>query len=142
MSGGLAVHFKSERADWGTPPDLFARLNDIYSFDLDAAATAANALCAAYYTPETDGLAQSWAGRRVWCNPPYGRKIGLWIQKAVAEAAHAKLIVMLAPARTDTLWWHAALPTARPVYLKGRLRFVGASSSAPFPSALLLWNCP
>ena len=37
--------------------------------------------------PETDGLSQSWdRGGAVFCNPPYGREIGKWVQKAFEEA--------------------------------------------------------
>lgn len=36
---------------------------------------------------ETDGLSQSWdRGGAVFCNPPYGREIGKWVQKAFEEA--------------------------------------------------------
>lgn len=45
------------------------------------------AKCSLYYTPETDGLSQSWdRGGAVFCNPPYGREIGKWVQKAFEEA--------------------------------------------------------
>ena len=48
---------------------------------------------------------------------------------------------MLIPARTDTVWWHTALSVCSCVcFIKGRLRFQGAPSSAPFPSALLYWG--
>lgn len=136
----MSVHFSSERIDWATPDDLYKRLDEIYSFDLDAAADATNARCKRYFDARTDGLNQSWADARVWCNPPYGRQIGRWTAKAASEAVHAKFIVMLVPARTDTAWWHDAIQTARPYYFRGRLRFKGAAASAPFPSALLYWN--
>lgn len=52
-----------------------------------AAATDKTAKCTLYYTPETDGLSQSWdRGGAVFCNPPYGREIGKWVQKAFEEA--------------------------------------------------------
>lgn len=54
---------------------------------LDPAATDKTAKCSLYYTPETDGLSQSWdRGGAVFCNPPYGREIGKWVQKAFEEA--------------------------------------------------------
>jgi len=135
-----ALH-SSKRMDWQTPTDFFDKLNHVYAFTLDAACSKSNALCDVHYDwPARDGLALSWAGHRVWCNPPYGRAIGLWTKKAAAEAHHAALIVMLVPARTDTVWWHEAVKTARPIFLKGRLKFKGAAHSAPFPSALLVWN--
>jgi hypothetical protein len=52
-----------------------------------SAATDKTAKCSLYYTPETDGLSQSWDhGGAVFCNPPYGREIGKWVQKAFEEA--------------------------------------------------------
>ena len=137
----MSVHFSSNKQDWATPDDLYKKLNRIYSFDLDVAATRENARCERYFTPADDGLEQSWEGARVWCNPPYGREIKSWIAKANAEAERADFIVMLVPARTDTAWWHTALTQARVVYLKGRLTFKGAKATAPFPSALLYWKC-
>ena len=137
----MSVHFSSEKMDWATPDELFDRLNRVYLFDLDVAANITNARCERYFDEVTDGLAQSWLNGRVWCNPPYGRALGKWVEKANQEAADATLIVMLVPARTDTKWWHDAIRHARVEFLKGRLKFKGANASAPFPSALLYWNC-
>ena len=137
----MSVHFSSAKQDWATPDELYERLDRIYKFDLDVAASRDNTRCPAYFDASTDGLAQPWRGR-VWCNPPYGRSIGAWVTKAAVEARiSATLIVMLVPARTDTRWWHEATRTARGEFLRGRLRFKGAPASAPFPSALLYWNC-
>lgn len=136
----MSVHFSSKKMDWATPDSLYNRLHELYSFDLDAAASAENARCLRYYDERTDGLTQSWEGARVWCNPPYGRHVVEWVNKAIAERKRARLIVMLVPARTDTRWFHLAVETARVEFLKGRLKFKGAVSSAPFPSALLIWG--
>lgn len=73
----------SKKMDWCTPQDFFDRLNEEFGFVLDAAATDKTAKCPLYYTPETDGLSQSWdRGGAVFCNPPYGREIGKWVKKA------------------------------------------------------------
>lgn len=77
----------SKKMDWCTPQDFFDRLNEEFGFVLDAAATDETAKCPLYYTPETDGLSQSWdCGGAVFCNPPYGREIGKWVKKAYEEA--------------------------------------------------------
>lgn len=77
----------SKKMDWCTPQDFFDRLNEEFGFVLDAAATDKTAKCPLYYTPETDGLSQSWdRGGAVFCNPPYGREIGKWVKKAYEEA--------------------------------------------------------
>ena len=137
----MSVHFSSAKHDWTTPVDLFHRLDRVYQFDLDVASSEENALCKRFFTEADNGIAQSWADSRVWCNPPYGRSIGVWTRKAAQEAERAVLIVMLVPARTDTSWWHDAVKTARVEYIKGRLKFGNSKNSAPFPSALLYWNC-
>lgn len=78
----------SKNMCWCTPQDFFDRLNEEFGFVLDAAATDKTAKCPLYYTPETDGLSQSWdRGGAVFCNPPYGREIGKWVKKAYEEAS-------------------------------------------------------
>lgn len=82
-----SVLLSSQYMNWCTPRDFFEKLNAEFHFTLDAAATDATALCPDYFTPETDGLARSWAtSGAVWCNPPYGREIGKWVKKAHTEA--------------------------------------------------------
>lgn len=77
----------SKNMCWCTPQDFFDELNAEFHFILDPAATDKTAKCSLYYTPETDGLSQSWdLGGAVFCNPPYGREIGKWVQKAYKEA--------------------------------------------------------
>lgn len=77
----------SKNLDWCTPQDFFDELNREFHFVLDAAATAKTAKCPMYFTPETDGLSQSWNhGGAVFCNPPYGREIRKWVKKAYEES--------------------------------------------------------
>ena len=76
-------------------------------------------------------------------NPPYGREIGAFVQKAVMESQKPHTVVVaLLLARTDTRWWHKwVVPYAAEVsYLKGRVRFCingEPRQAAPFPSALV-----
>lgn len=131
----------SERTTWETPPELFRKLNDEFRFDLDVCAFPENAKCDRFYCPDVNGLIQEWAGR-CWCNPPYGRGIGDWIEKAARSAeTTADVVVCLVPARTDTAWWHDwAVKASEIRFLRGRVRFVGAVSCAPFPSAVLVFR--
>lgn len=109
-------------------------------FTLDAAATAENALCERYFTVEDDGLVQSWAGERVWCNPPYSA-VARWVEKACTERERAVTSILLVPSRTDTRWFQDYAQTADEVrLLPGRLKFSGAKNSAPFPSVLLVFR--
>ena len=134
----------SERDDWETPQALFDKLDSIYHFTLDPCSTHENAKCAKHYTIEENGLAQSWKGERVFCNPPYGRNIGSWVKKCAEESSGA-LVVMLIPARTDTAYFHDYIYRKAHIdFLRGRLKFerggVGLQS-APFPSMIVRWDC-
>lgn len=137
--------------DRGTDPALFAQLDARFHFTLDVAAWPHNAKCARYFTPGDDGLDQSWAGERVWCNPPYS-DIRPWVEKA--WRAPAELVVMLLPAnRTEQKWWQELIEPARRrgsidvEFLPGRPRFVNVGKQAigpnerpPFGLCLAIWG--
>lgn len=135
------VMFSSKTDLWETPQDFFDELDAEFHFTLDACALPENAKCARYCTPEQDGLSQPWTGV-VWCNPPYGRNIGKWVQKAHEEnRRNNNYIVMLLPARTDTKWFHDyILSKAEIRFIRGRLKFGGAKNSAPFPSMVVVFR--
>jgi phage N-6-adenine-methyltransferase len=137
-----AVYFSSATDEWATPQNLFDALDRIFHFTLDVCATSANAKCSAFYTREQDGLSQPWRGT-IWCNPPYGRAIPRWVERAFEAARAGATVVMLVPARTDTAWWHNYVRRADTVtLLRGRLKFGGTKNSAPFPSAIVTFNSP
>jgi site-specific DNA-methyltransferase (adenine-specific) len=75
------VLFSSATEEWETPQDLFDVLNKEFHFTVDVCATKENAKVSKYFTKSQDGLSQDWTGETVWCNPPYGRRIGQWIKK-------------------------------------------------------------
>ena len=54
-------------------------------------------------TNDVDGLAISWDGKRVFCNPPWSN-ITPWVEKSFGSKA--LIIVFILPARTDTEWFH------------------------------------
>ena len=142
-----AIHFSSKNMNWCTPQDFFNDLNKEFNFVLDAAATDGSAKCTMYYTPESDGLTQSWdVGGAVFCNPPYGRELKKWVAKAYEESQKIKYpIVLLIPARTDTTYFHDYIyQKAELRFIRGRIKFTdeyGAiKNSAPFPSMLVIYN--
>ena len=139
-----AVHFSSEKSDWATPCTFFYQQSEKYGpFDLDVCASPENAKCAKYYTLEDNGLVKPWFGK-CWMNPPYGREIGERVAKAWNEVARerAQKVVCLLPARTDTRWWHdyVIAHAFKIDFIRGRIRFVGAPASAPFPSAVVVFR--
>jgi phage N-6-adenine-methyltransferase len=147
--------------DRGTPPELFDPLHERFRFTVDVAAATHNAKCERYYTLEDDGLAQSWKGERVWCNPPYSAaSLAAFTAKAWAEwrLHHPHVIVMLVPAnRPEQAWWqdHVEPHRDRPgspltvEFLRDRRRFIRhdlghttviPNERPPFGVCLLIWS--
>lgn len=136
----MDVMFSSKTDLWATPQDFFDELNNEFHFTLDACAIPENAKCKKFFTPEVDGLTQKWEGT-VWCNPPYGKDISLWVQKAAYESAMGNTVVMLLPARTDTRWFHDYIYRKAEIrFVRGRLKFGGAKNAAPFPSMVAIFR--
>ena len=132
----------SNTDQWATPQKLFDELNKEFSFDLDVCAEDWNSKCKDFFSPEQDGLAQSWGGS-CWMNPPYGRQIGKWMQKALEESEKGSTVVCLVPARTDTAWWHDYATKGEIRFIRGRIKFEsrsGGGQSAPFPSAIVIFR--
>jgi phage N-6-adenine-methyltransferase len=140
--------------DRRTPLEFWLPLHEAHDFTVDAAASAENAVLPRYWTRETDGLRQWWAGERVWCNPPYSN-IRPWVEKAWQSMVAAELIVMLLPAnRTEQKWWQELVEPHRDnchglrvEFLPGRPRFVapdkpgiGPNERPPFGCCLLIWK--
>jgi phage N-6-adenine-methyltransferase len=135
---GSSPLYSSAREDWATPAEVFQALDAEFRFTLDPCPLMAPER-AGLPLFNTDGLYKSWVGQRVFCNPPYGRGIGNWL----AKAAEAELAVFLLPARTDTRWWHTyALRADEIRFVRGRLRFGGSRTGAPFPSVILVYRTP
>lgn len=133
--------FSSKTDLWATPQDFFDTLNNEFHFTLDPCATAENAKCSTYYTIAEDGLQQDWSGHIVFCNPPYGRKIGEWVKKCYEESLKGTLVVMLIPARTDTSYFHDYIYGKAEIrFVRGRLKFGEAKQGAPFPSMVVIYK--
>ena len=137
-----AVLFSTRSDEWETPHQTFSVLDAEFHFNLDPCATDVNHKCADYYTKEDDGLSKDWGGRRVFCNPTYGREIGKWVKKCYEESQKPDtLAVMLIPARTDTAYFHDFIyGKAREIrFVRGRLHFNESKSAAPFPSMIVVF---
>ena len=132
--------FSSKTDMWATPQDFFDKLNYEFNFTVDVCAIPENAKCEKFFTPEINGLNQVWTGV-CWCNPPYGREIGKWVQKAYIASTFGATVVMLLPARTDTKWFHEYIYNKAEIrFIKGRLKFGNSKTAAPFPSMVVIFN--
>jgi site-specific DNA-methyltransferase (adenine-specific) len=137
---GHDVLTSSESDEYGTPFWLFNQRHALYWFTLDPCASAVNAKLPKFYTKEDDGLSKSWAGEKVFVNPPYS-DIRNWMAKCLSEyTEHNILIECLVPNRSDTRWFHesvAGYATILPI--QGRIKFDGGAASATFPSILVTY---
>lgn len=128
LNSGL---FTSASQHWATPKDLYADLDKEFHFSDDPCPLTENSI---------EGLLREW-GTSTFLNPPYGRDIGKWIDKARNEAQSGKTVVCLLPARTDTRWFHEHCLKAKEIrFLRGRLKFGGAEGNAPFPSMIVVFE--
>lgn len=134
------VMFSSATDMWATPQDFFDNLNNEFMFEIDVCATAENAKCKTFYTKEQNGLEMPWNGV-CWCNHPYGREIGKWVERAYTSSVGGATVVMLLPARTDTKWFHEYIYGKAEIrFIKGRLKFGNSKNSAPFPSMVAIFR--
>lgn len=135
---------RAGKNDWRTPPEIVDLLHVTWKGgpDLDPCASPdpAHHLARLNIAPPKDGLALPWRGR-VYVNPPFDA-LAAWVAKC--ERAHeddGAEVVLLMPARTDTRYWQTHVARAAAIcFWRGRLRFVGAAASCPFPTALVYWG--
>lgn len=149
-------NFKKGSSDErATPQDFFDKCHTEFHFTVDAAANKRNAKLDRFWDKRANGLKQSWAGERVWCNPPYSRgNLEPWVEKAALF--EAKVAVLLVPVWTDRKWfqevfncphpeWQALGSSGLVRFLPGRLKFgmpgkkKQETSGAPFPCMLLIF---
>lgn len=126
---------------WETPPALFAALDREFHFTLDAAALPENAKCAHFLSPDRDALREDcpWSTANgtwresVWLNPPYGRGIERWMEKAYRTSCSGVRVVCLIPARTNAPWWHDFVMKAREIrFVRRKVSFGGPVRGVPF----------
>lgn len=117
--------FSSLTDEWGTPLDKFREWDFRFHFTLDPCGTKQRILKEDMitWTKQDNGLPRSWAGHRVFVNPPFS-EITTWAQKCYAESGRALLIALLIPVRTDTKYFHEFIyHHADLEFLKGRLQY-------------------
>lgn len=134
--------FSTGKDDWGTPPALIEALQTRFcrKFGLDVAASKENKICEEFYSEEDNALTKFWGwSGTAWCNPPYSQ-CAEFVHEGQCQAKRGAIVFMLIPARTDTVYWHECILgdcNADIYFIRGRIKFVGAKSGAPFPSAII-----
>lgn len=125
---------RSEQKDeWLTPPYIFEALGPFFTDPCAPVDPPWRIGQFVNYNYLNDGLSRLWLGF-VWCNPPYGRETGKWLEKMKEHNNGIALVF----ARTDTRMFHDYVFTADAIlFLKGRLSFYtvdgkkGGTAGAP-----------
>ena len=125
------VMFSSTHDNWSTPENVYNKLNLRFNFNFDP--------CPLHGSVGFDGLSCDW-GSRTFCNPPYSN-LKAWLKKGYEESLKGNTVVFLIPSRTDTIAWHEyCMKADEIIFCKGRLKFGNSKNSAPFPSAIIVFN--
>lgn len=102
---------QSGEQDRRTPKDVFEVLNKEFKFQLDPCTSSSkenNLGLKHYFTKEKDGLKQNWSDYdSIFINPPF-KDMRIWVDKILFELEKSEnmVIVLLAPSKTETKWWH------------------------------------
>lgn len=74
-------------------------------------------------------------------NPPYGRNLPQWLEKAIHESYRGVTTVCLIPARTNTIWFHElCFEQAEVRFVLGRPKFNAAEHGLPYPLAIVIYR--
>ena len=150
---GHDILMSSANNEWETPPWLFAILNDIFKFSIDAASSDNNHLCPVWFTEQQNSLKLDWKQHlidykcetnTIYLNPPYGSGLKPFMKKVKEEYEKDCTIVCLTPARVDTKWFRIAWDNAKYfAFIYGRLKFElnkKQIGTATFPSAISIFT--
>jgi len=133
----------SNNYEWETPEAIFKPLEKEFGITFDVCASHSNRKTQRFFDKQANGLIQEWGTKEkvVWMNPPFGNEIGKWVKKAHEETKKGVTTIALLPARTDTSWFHNYIIDKQEIrFLKGRIKFKEAKSSAPFPSMVVIFK--
>ena len=128
-----AVH-SSKNHTWKTPEYVYDYLDEEFEFTFDPCPTWKLNI------QLWDGLDIDWSDMN-FVNPPYGTELPNWIEKGIEEQKKKHYSVFLIPSRTDTKWFYKMFENATEIrFIIGRIKFVGAVNSAPFPSMIVFFG--
>lgn len=135
--------------EWYTPPKYIELARTVMGgIDTDPASSeVANKTVGAgtFYTSETNGLMNPWAGN-VWMNPPYAQPLITEFSDAIAskyQSGEIKQACVLVNNATETQWFQRMLSAADAVcFPKSRIKFIdpqGNPSGAPLQGQAIIY---
>jgi phage N-6-adenine-methyltransferase len=111
-----------------TDKEIFAGLDQLYNFTLDAAASDEHHVCDDYLSRDKrDAFTTDWYGR-VFVNPSWESGLNKWVARALDQSKSPKvqLVVMLLPDRPRTKWFRMLQKASAHIsLLTGKMRFEG-----------------
>lgn len=98
---------------WATDRELIGWMEGRYGkYDIDAAASAQNAVCKKFYDERRNCLKVWWGkDKHIWLNPPYSHP-DPFVKKAIEQMEHNNQIDMLLPGDNSTAWFAEARKNA------------------------------
>jgi len=140
---------ETRREDWGTPDDLFDKLNDVFDFKLDLCASKHNKKCDLFIGEDQDimsfGTLDNICGQSdyIWINPPYKSNGGTkdFVKKAL-ELSGSRGLVCLIPVATGNKWWaEIVYPGFDSIIFPRRFGFKGGKNKSMFDCAICIkWS--
>lgn len=145
MNSALHHPPRPRRDNWCTPESILIPVRKVFGgqIGLDPCANTESVVNAKveFCLPDHDGLVEPWTADTVYVNPPYGRKIGLWLERCLRARRDGAEVIALLPATPDTEAWRKYVQPASCVcFVHGRLTFLGAPAAAPNPTAIVYWG--
>lgn len=140
----MALHkavTSSQSTEWLTPEWLLVKVYEVLgTVDLDPCSNDRfrhQVIAEQHYSEEDDGLVLPWRGT-VYMNPPYGRKIGRWVRKLLANyrKGNVPAAIALVPASTEAIWFRE-LWDYTICFLPGKVDFLERETGEPGK-----WGCP
>lgn len=94
---------------WATDRELISWMESRYGkYDIDAAASANNAVCKKFYSEQDSCLDIEWGSyQHIWLNPPYSHP-DPFVKKAIEQMEYGNHIDMLLPGDNSTAWFAEA----------------------------------
>lgn len=128
---------------FGTPMSVLVAVQRQFGpIGIDLAATADNAVCENFISPEQDSLKQDWTqivlplGNIAWLNPPFA-DLDPWAKQLETVRFMRRWTLMLCPASVSCNWWTDHVRGKVVEFSTPRMQFVGSDSNYPKDLAIL-----
>ncbi len=132
----------NNKNDWCTPPWLFKRLNEVFNFEVDGAATKLNTVCDYFISKETTNLHDRYpVNKKMFINPPFNDT-----RSFIHHRILSKLVVLLIPFRPETKLFHDWFwPNTTIFVFNKRIQYIHPGTKkevkgAAFPSCLVFFG--